>query len=289
MGIAEFQLLKKNLIEVMKLETEKIPTQNNMKPSLQGKIAAVENALKKDERLLETIKNNITSLEDTTPNTDIEIKILMKKLDEKRSRDLSEQGGLPPKEKKHHIIVALIGSLVFTCLAFLEGADDGELMITILILGPFLGYIGILVWWYTGQFFLEMIMAGALETPEKSGGVDEIDILWEWPPYHITRRTRAAHVRAYKARKEINKINDRYQKNVNDLEKSTADAIRKKIVKSKRELNVTEKRISKNIKDLEKANEELNDLETYVNTLEIKKKELLDSVAYLIPFSSELS
>jgi len=30
-------------------------------------------------------------------------------------------------------------------------------------------------------------------------------------------------------------------------------------------------------------------LETYVNTLEIKKKELLDSVAYLIPFSSELS
>lgn len=288
MGIADFQLLKKNLIEVMKLETEKIPTQNNMKPSLQGKIAAIENALKKDERLLKSIKNKITSLEETTPNTDIEIKILMEKLDEKKSRDLSEKGSLPPIETKHHIIVALIGGLVFTFMAFLSRGHP-TLMITYLIGAPLGGYIGIFLWWYTGGFFLEAFMAGALGTPEKSGGVDETDILLEWPPYHITRRTRAAHVRAYKARKEIKKIKKRYQKDVNDLENSTADALRKNITKSKKELNVAEKRISKNIKDLEKANEELNDLETYVNTLEIKKKELLDSVAYLIPFSSELS
>jgi hypothetical protein len=288
MGIADFQLLKKNLIEVMKLETEKIPTQNNMKPSLQGKIAAIENALKKDERLLKSIENKITSLEDTTPNTDIEIKILMEKLDEKKSRDLSEQGSLPPKETKHHIIVALIGGLVYTFMAFLS-RDDTALMITFLIAAPLCGYIAIFLWWYTGGFVLEIVGAVVFGTRDKSGGVDEFDIVLAWPPYHITRRTRAAYERAYSARKEIKEIKKRYKKDVNDLENSAADALRKNITKSKKELNVAEGRFSKNIKDLEKANEELNDLETYVNTLEIKKKELLDSVAYLIPFSSELS
>ena len=67
MGIAEFQLLKNNLIESMKIETEKIPELISKKNGIEQKIVNVNTVIDTEKERLKSISESIKSLEEMTP------------------------------------------------------------------------------------------------------------------------------------------------------------------------------------------------------------------------------
>lgn len=292
MGVAEFELLKNNLIEAMKIETGKIPATIDKKQPALRKIENVKSNLKMEENSLRLMKNSIAILETRTPMTEIQIKQLKQQLNEKNDRDLKQVGELPPIKRIHHIIAGVIGSVIFFVTLLANGSyiEPGLISWMFWICSALaVGYPVLFVSWYSVGFPLEMLAAGILGTPDKNKGIDETDIVFAWPPYHITRRTRGAYQRVYDDEKKLIKLEKFYQQEMSEIDNLTEDALRKSIAKEKNALTGKKRRVSNLQKKLEEANEEMKDLETYLNRLEMKKKELLDSVAYLIPFSSELS
>jgi hypothetical protein len=292
MGLKEFRLLKKNLIASMKIETKKIPT-------IEKKIDGLNSTIKKQASDLHRKKEILRSAEKTTPFTQSEI-------DEKHEEMMKQEQELEQKKisfvprGRAEVITWIIGSLSLIVLVLYAewkwevawGVPDfmfpsiPDLMFIVAIC-LLLGYPFALMFWYFFCIWVSIPLDIYFEVREdrdweRDCGTSAADRIMEWPPFIITRRTysRLKNYRQWESDMEDlrNKhLADRAMHNkLSDAQVSkVASGAKKSVVKAEKVLESTKA-------NLETAVEEISELRS-------EQEKLLQSVAHMIPYASEIN
>ena len=202
---------------------------------------------------------------------------------------------LPDIEVQHHIYMQIIGSLIVGLFLYSE-INEGDLgpdivLITgVLLAGSYLMaffyYWALKIYFHILHVFVELLF-----------GTDHFDkhgwprakFAGEWPPPFITGRTKNAILKVEQSQEELRSMERKHDEIRNRIKENSKDSVNMYIVEENKKLKSQKNKLSRQKKKLEQFNKDINDIEAEIETLKLKSKNLVEEIAYLIPFSSELS
>jgi len=291
MGVAEFELLKKNLIQSMKIETVLIPALTANKVPTKNRINKAKGIIETQKNTIERINKSVKTLKNKAPMNETQRKNLEQQMNEDK-KSLSTPR-MPVIKLIHHIYVGLLGMAFWLAIRTIDYDPLTNAPTKVWILYLVLSYPIVAIFWIIWNFTGEIILSVWLDDENKLPGVVDGEENWniglEWPPYPITGRTRRAWYAQKEYEKQSHKMKSQHGKLREKIKQESEYFLHNSITSKEKEL-VSAKQKLKNLQEiLNQVNQEMKNLESEIIKMSVKMKELQERVSYLIPFSTELS